>query len=126
MIAAAAIVWAVLATGGAAAVYWLMAREMRDAVARADQADQVEAIRTAERDNAIDKAIRWGGQLFDTRCRLVEAIDARTDLEDRLRQIEQQRHNAAVKARAAQLAQQRAAVLAKAHEVAPQVERRAA
>jgi len=98
MIATAAIVWAVLASLLSIGVFVAVTIELK----------------------AGTKAIEESGRLRDI------AVARLVDAEDRLRQIEQQRHNAAVKARQAQLAKRRAAVLAKAHEVAPQVERRAA
>jgi hypothetical protein len=106
----AAITWAVLATVGAVAVYWLMRREVR----KIDRMGYGQFVR----------AEKLAGKLADEKlvqrpyvgvgCRVVRAA---IDAEDRLRKIEQARHLSAKHARAAQLAAKRLQVVGKAAEI---------
>lgn len=97
MIAQAAIAWAVIATVGAVAVYALMRLQMR--VWRSRFWKCVSLARDAQKINS-------------------SLIEISTEAESKLAAIRQQRHLAAKKARAAQVAQQRARVLAKAGRLA--------
>lgn len=121
------ILWAVLATGGAVAVYLMMRREVAKARARAICIEECFESEFARAENlagqvaSLKKAVEVQAHATGYYARRA------TDLEDRLRKIEQARHLSAKHARQAQLSQQRAKVLEQASKlVAPKVDRIAA
>jgi hypothetical protein len=99
----AAITWAVLATVGAVAVYWLMRRQNR-ALGRM----------VNELGGYLDNSSSRYWTLWHAARKIAAA---RIDAEDRLRKIEQARHLSAKHARAAQLAAKRLQIVGKAAEI---------
>jgi hypothetical protein len=93
----AAITWAVLATVGAVAVYWLMRRTFDEGWQRACDSNRIWRRECLE-------------QRDDARAKVIDA-------EGRLRQIDEARHLSAKHARAAQLAAKRLQVVGKAAEI---------
>jgi hypothetical protein len=103
----AAITWAVLATVGAVAVYWLMRREVQDlatkiAVASEQWAYELNRV-TDERNKVCDEVEDLAFRLF------VHKLDAA--------KAARRRHLSAKHARAAQLAAKRLQVVGKAAEI---------
>jgi len=111
--------YGLIVTAGAVGVYLLMRGEVTEYKARAlseweraEKASGAMALIAAQRD-------KWSDRALSEQLRSIE-------LEDRLGKIERTRHESAKHARAAQIAQRKAQVLAKAAELQPQVERIAA
>lgn len=107
-----AITWAILATEGGIGIWVVMRRENR----RLDrmgygQYQRAEKL-AGELATALKQRDEWSRAAIAESVRLIDA-------EGQLRAIKTKRHNAAVKARQAQLSQQRAKVLAKASELVP-------
>jgi hypothetical protein len=106
----AAITWAVLATVGAVAVYWLMRREVR----KIDRMGYGQFVRAEKLAGKLADEKTFSGHMS---ALAVEWSEQAIDAEDRLRKIEQARHLSAKHARAAQLAAKRLQVVGKAAEI---------
>jgi hypothetical protein len=118
MILTTAITWAILATGGGiwAALGWRW-QALRYESCNRQRIHWIERYNEGRADRLDSVGLKIENVQLKEQVRLERELSI--DLEDRLREIEQQRHLSAKHARQAQLSQQRAKVLAKASELTP-------